>query len=474
MRIILLALPAALPAAAALTPPTWISRGTSSRGTSAARRSVLQRALGVTGGAAAAALSGAAPAQARLDASTNWALWPALPLAPYSKRKTAMAEAVPGKIWTFDQLLGVFYVHVPIRMTVVAMEQGGLFVYAPVAPTKECLAMLQPLIEQHGPIKHIVLPSVAPEHKVLAGPFARNFPAAEFWTTDRQYAFPLNLPPTWLGQPGRIKLLPASSSGAGLWGGEFEHEVLTAKASKESVYQEAAFFHKPTKSLLLCDAVVSCTDAPPAILLSEPEYRRALQYHARDDPLEEVADTPEVWRKGWQRIALFGNFFMPGSLRSLDSGYWLQQAPKSPMPQLGWGGVLPFAWTDDTPKAFERFAQGGKPVVVPIIQIILSRAPLASKAWVDKVCAWDFERVLPAHFDAPFAATPTSLRAEAFGFLASGKNEVRFCDEDVAFLREALDGLPPDLALFPTPLGPLRGQPCGLDRGSVPHQATTV
>ena len=25
----------------------------------------------------------------------------------------------------FDQLLGVFYVHVPIRMTVVAMEQGG-------------------------------------------------------------------------------------------------------------------------------------------------------------------------------------------------------------------------------------------------------------------------------------------------------------------------------------------------------------
>ena len=385
-----------------------------------------------------------------------------------------MAEAVPGKVWTFDQLLGVFYVHVPIRMTVVAMEQGGLFVYAPVAPTQECLAMLQPLIEQHGPVKHIVLPSVAPEHKVLAGPFARNFPTAEFWTTDRQYAFPLNLPPTWIGLPSRIKQLPASSSGAGLWGGEFEHEVLTAKASKESVYQEAAFYHKPTKSLLLCDAVVSVKDEPPAILLAEPEYRRALQYHARDDPLEEVGDTPEVWRKGWQRIALFGNFFMPGSLRSLDNSYWLKQAPRSPMPQLGWGGVLPFAWTDDTPKAFERFSQGGKPVVVPIIQIILSRAPEAAAAWVDKGCAWDFERVLPAHFDAPFAATPATMRKDAFGFLQAGKNEVRFCDEDVAFLRDALEGLPPDLALFPTPLGPLRGQACGLDRGSVPNQATKV
>ena len=32
-----------------------------------------------------------------------------------------------------------------------------------------------------------------------------------------------------------------------------------------------------------------------------------------------VADTPEVRRKGWQRIALFGNFFMPGSLVTLDS-----------------------------------------------------------------------------------------------------------------------------------------------------------
>lgn len=74
--------------------------------------------------------------------------------------------------------------------------------------------------------------------QVLAGPFARAFRKAEFWTTDKQYAFPLNLPATFLGFPAKVNVLPESSAGTSLWGGEFEHEVLTAKASKESVYQE--------------------------------------------------------------------------------------------------------------------------------------------------------------------------------------------------------------------------------------------
>jgi hypothetical protein len=39
---------------------------------------------------------------------------------------------------------------------------------------------------------------------------------------------------------------------------------------------------------------------------------------------------------------------------------------------------------------------------------------------------------------------------------------VRFCDEDVYFLRESLSGLPSNLALYPTPLGPLRGKDCQL------------
>ena len=74
------------------------------------------------------------------------------------------------------------------------MPRPHLLLPPQVAPTVECLALLQPLIDAHGPVRYIVLPSVAPEHKVFAGPFARRFPAAELWATDRQYAFPVNLP----------------------------------------------------------------------------------------------------------------------------------------------------------------------------------------------------------------------------------------------------------------------------------------
>eukprot|EP00957_Ditylum_brightwellii_P023412 1766985-Ditylum_brightwellii.AAC.1 len=67
-------------------------------------------------------------------------------------------------------MIGIYYVHVPIRMTVVAVHQNdpnkrGLVVFAPVAPTKECLSLMHDLIDQYGPVRDIILPSVAVEHK---------------------------------------------------------------------------------------------------------------------------------------------------------------------------------------------------------------------------------------------------------------------------------------------------------------------
>ena len=56
-------------------------------------------------------------------------------------------------------------------------------------------------------------------------------------------------------------------------------------------------------------------------------------------------------------------------------------------------------------------------LVAPILQtLILNRAPAQTITWVDRVSQWEFEQIIPCHFDAPIAATPQEFRA-AFDFL---------------------------------------------------------
>ena len=143
-----------------------------------------------------------------------WHFWLAVPLYPYSQRRTLRTEVIQGMLWTFDQIQGIFYVVVPIRMTVVKLDAGGLLIYAPVAPTPECLRLVNELVAEHGEVKYIILPTISGvEHKVFVGPFARQFPHAQVFVAPNQWSFPLNLPLSWLGLPAkRTQILPENSS----------------------------------------------------------------------------------------------------------------------------------------------------------------------------------------------------------------------------------------------------------------------
>ena len=88
----------------------------------------------------------------------HWQFWATVPIYPYSKRRTIRKEVLEDTIWTFDQLQGIFYVVVPVRMTIVRLDSGGLLVYAPVAPTKECILLVKELVTRYGEIKYIILP----------------------------------------------------------------------------------------------------------------------------------------------------------------------------------------------------------------------------------------------------------------------------------------------------------------------------
>jgi len=124
---------------------------------------------------------------------------------------------------------------------------------------------------------------------------------------------------------------------------------------------------------------------------------------------------------------------------------------------------LPFQWRGTELRDFEQFAGGGKPNILPIIQIILARGPEALEAWVGAIKGWDFKRVVPAHLDAPLDIGPAEFAATFDQAYGRGKNEVRSCDEDVQFLRRAEEG-PLNFSVYRSPLGTLRGAAgeCGL------------
>ena len=352
------------------------------------------------------------------DRAYHWRYWASVPIYPYSKKWTIRREIVPDTIWTFDQLQGIFYVVVPIRMTVVKLEAGGLLVYAPVAPTKQCLALMRELEAQHGEVKYIILPTISGlEHKNCVGPFARKFPNATVYVAPKQWSFPVDLPLSWLGfPPKRTMVLPADSSQTPFVN-EFDYAILGDIDLRLGQFEEVAVLHRRSQTLLLTDSIVSIPDKPPEIV-EQDLY--PLLFHARESAREPIADTPENRLKGWKRICLFAMYFRSSVLNVPGVGKILKDAWHSPDKSArAYWGLYPFDWQDNWLMAFELLSQNGRPLVAPILQLlILNRAPEVTLNWANTVASWDFKQIIPCHFTAAIATTPQEFR-RGFDFLCS-------------------------------------------------------
>ncbi|ESA32041.1 hypothetical protein N836_28210 [Leptolyngbya sp. Heron Island J] len=351
------------------------------------------------------------------SADWSWPWWPLVPLYPYGQRRTLRREVISDQVWTFDQIQGIFYVVVPIRMTVIRLAAGGLLVYAPVAPTPECLRLVNELVELHGDVKYIILPTVTGlEHKVFVGPFARQFQAAQVYVARHQWSFPLNLPLSWLGFPGgRTHWLPENPAEAP-FGDEFDYRVLGPVNLGIGPFSEVALLHRASKTLLVTDAVVSIPADPPAIvqLNSYP-----LLFHAKDSAADAPADTVENRRKGWQRIALFAFYFRPDALKDPQWGKVLQAiGAASDRSKRAYFGLYPFDWEPNWQQSFERLSDQGRLLVAPVLQsLIFNRGSQAVLTWADQVADLPFEWVIPCHLDAPIKTDGTTFR-KAFSFLS--------------------------------------------------------
>ncbi|GAB4534121.1 MAG: DUF4336 domain-containing protein [Pleurocapsa sp.] len=346
----------------------------------------------------------------------HWRYWFLVPIYPYSKRRTICQEIVKDTIWTFDQLQGIFYVVVPIRMTVVKLSTGGLLVYAPVAPTAECLDLVNELVAKHGDIKYIILPTASGlEHKVFVVPFARRFPQAQVFVAPQQWSFPLNIPLSWLGFPSkRTHVLPPNSKDTP-FGDEFDYAILPNIDLGLGQFQEVAFSHKRSRTLLVTDTIISIPHEPPAIVQLDPY---PLLFHARDSALEPIEDTYPNRRRGWQRICLFAMYFRSSVLEVPKWSQVFANALKSPeKSKKAYFGLFPFDWQVNWYNTFTNLRGNGRLLVAPILRtLILNRAPEETLEWANQVARWDFERIIPCHFDNAIAATPQEFR-QAFSFL---------------------------------------------------------
>lgn len=366
-----------------------------------------------------------------------WKLWPLVPIYPYGRRRTLRREVVPGQVWTFDQVQGIFYVVVPIRMTIVKAA-GGLLVYAPIAPTPECIRLVQELEAEHGPVQYIVLPTVSGlEHKVFVGPFARCFAQAQVFVAPNQWSFPLNLPLSWLGFPGRrTQVLPGDGRQTP-FGEEFDYAILDVNLGSRS-FGEVALFHRPSQTLLVTDTVVAIPEEPPPIVQLDPY---PLLFHAKDDPYHVVFDTVANRTKGWQRIALFAFYFQPAALETVPLPQAFREARQAPdRSRKAYWGVYPFRWRANWQDSFQQLRRNGKLLVAPILQtLILNRAPQEVLTWAEQVIQWPFHRIIPGHLEAPISATPTEFY-QAFSFLTRAPID-RLPEADIKLLQDIDTGL---------------------------------
>lgn len=350
------------------------------------------------------------------SSSQTWPYWYLVPIYPYSQRQTLVREVVPDTIWMLEQVQGIFYVVVPIRMTVVRLNTGGLLIYSPIAPTAECLQLLGQLTAKYGPVKYIILPTISGlEHKANVPSLARHCPEATVYVAPDQWSFPLNLPLSWLGFPGdRTKILPADSSETP-FAGEFDYAYLGPLDLRLGKFGEVAFFHWSSHTLLVTDTLLVLSENPPPVLELDPT---PLMFHARDKAGDRPEDNLANRAKGWQRICLFALYFQASTLEVPNwNQVWQEAKQVGDRRRENYFGLYPFRWRKDWQNTFQTLWGGGKVRVAPILQeLILNREPEAVWQWVEKITSWPVENLIPCHFSAPVTTNGEQIR-QAFSFL---------------------------------------------------------
>eukprot|EP00929_Paragymnodinium_shiwhaense_P113418 TRINITY_DN81712_c0_g1_i1.p1 TRINITY_DN81712_c0_g1~~TRINITY_DN81712_c0_g1_i1.p1 ORF type:complete len:486 (+),score=120.63 TRINITY_DN81712_c0_g1_i1:65-1522(+) len=339
------------------------------------------------------------------------------PLGPITERRTVRKQIGDG-MWTFEQEQSLVNIAVNVRMTVIRLSDGSLWVHNPIAPTEECMALFA---ELGGEVKYIVLGSAQYEHKIFVPPFSRKFPEAKVYTVGPLFSWPIDLPSALLGifAAGELKDRDQDTP----WADEIEQRVLTPSQRLGFGYSaaECAFFHKPSKSLICTDALVYVPETPPEVLnTSDLEYLgndrnivldlvTLVNWRGSGGVIKEAQEAeaaglatksqPDLLRVGWQRDALLALYFGPDGRSLLD-------------PE----------------EAFRSIA--GKWVAPPVCYSLVYSGKIREDVlnWYKALCEWDFQQIIPGHFAGAVAGTPADVRT-AYEVLEDGVDALQPAEE---------------------------------------------
>ena len=337
--------------------------------------------------------------------SKQWNWWPLFPLYPYGFKKTICKEIVSDEVWSIEQIQGLYYVAVPIRMTVIRVR-NGLILLNPLPPTKELIQELYKLISRFGDVKTIILPTASGlEHKIGLPALIRIFKDAEIWLCPGQWSFPLNLPLDFLGIPSkRTKILFED-------GTPYQEEFLWLSLGPINLglgrFQEVSCFHKSTGILHITDAIVAIEKNPPDIFDYDPT---PLLFHARDRGDELLEDTIESRRKGWARLVLFASYLRPGKLQIPPLRHIVKYSFKKGFRNKKFHyGIYPFLWEKDWEKSLNEIMGSDSPKIqiAPVLKkLIFPRAEEILCDWLNDVKILEgLKYFVSAHYCSPIEFT---------------------------------------------------------------------
>lgn len=323
------------------------------------------------------------------------------PLYGNDSRETRLTTVVPDTLWTLEQNLALGPLETPLRCVVIKLEDGSLWVHAPLAPTEEFFSMIESL----GEVKHLIVPTYALEHKIFAKDALARWPESKLWVAPGQFSFPFEVsntkvfgrePDGVLGVNGGDGRMEIENENSPSWVNEIGCDVLRAGKfdvlNKKITLYEATFLHKQSKTLIVTDAVAYIPSEIPA--LQTPEKLLLVGKFSTDDP--QPPDVFENRLRGWKKMALLVTYFFPEHEELVNPGL--------------------VEWSEGWEDNFEALAD--RLLVPPVVRATLyNQDPARVQTWVDRVYeSWDFDKVIPAHWAGPVDTTPEMFR-NAFRFL---------------------------------------------------------